>query len=188
MRLSHDQAGLQRRTPARGYTLIEVLVIVVILGIAGSLVIPSMSQASTLRVQAAVRTVISDITFAQADAMAFQERRAVIFDTDDSSYRIVSIPAGEIDPDSNTLYDPTKPGGLYVVQIAGEAFGDAQITAADFDGDNTLIFDDLGGPVAEPSGDTPSELGSLTITGSGSNYVVEVEPFTGRVTVQRTDP
>ncbi|MBX3362550.1 MAG: type II secretion system protein [Phycisphaeraceae bacterium] len=57
--------GSLRRTTARAYTLIEVLVVVTVLGIAAALVIPEMSSAHSLRVQASVRTIVSDITFAQ---------------------------------------------------------------------------------------------------------------------------
>jgi len=54
-------------------------VTVVVLGIAGALIIPAMGQVDVLRAQAAVRTLVSDITFAQADAAATQERRAILF-------------------------------------------------------------------------------------------------------------
>ncbi len=64
------------RARARAYTLVEVLVIVVILGILGTMVVPTVSPAAELRAQSAVRTLVSDITFAQSDAMAFQRARA----------------------------------------------------------------------------------------------------------------
>ncbi|MFK7885090.1 MAG: type II secretion system protein, partial [Phycisphaerales bacterium] len=43
-----------------GYTLIEVLIVVVAMGIAGAVVIPSMGGAHVLKVQAAVRSVVAD--------------------------------------------------------------------------------------------------------------------------------
>ncbi len=172
----------------RGFTLLELLAVVAILGIAAAMLIPSMSQTGVLRIQAAVRTVISDITFAQSDAVAFQERRALVFDTDASSYRVVSVPGSEIDIESNTMFDPTRTGGLYVVNFLDDAFGGARITDVNFDGESTLIFDALGGPVAAADSDEPGSGGTITIVGSDSTFLITVEAFTGRVSVARQDP
>lgn len=169
----------------RGFTLIEMLVVVAVLGIAGALVIPAMGGTGILRVQAAVRTVVADITLAQSEAVAFQEQRAVLFDVASSSYRLVEVPGDSLDPDTNTMYDPTRPGGLYVVDFIDDRFGGSQITAADFDGNPYLIFDALGGPVADAGANTPGAGGTITVTGSGSTFVITVEPFTGRVSVEQ---
>ncbi len=69
----------ERLSMRRGLTLIELLVTVTVLSIAVALVIPSVSQTGVLRVQAAVRTIASDIAAAQTEAMAFQSRRAIYF-------------------------------------------------------------------------------------------------------------
>ena len=172
----------------RGFTLLELLAVVAILGIAGALLIPSMSETGVLRVQAAVRTVVADITFAQSDAVAFQERRAIVFDTTTSSYRLVSIPGDEVDAENNTMYDPTRASGRYIVNFQDDAFGGARISAVNFEGGDTLIFDALGGPVADAASDEPGSGGTVSIVGSGSTFVITVEAFTGRVTVAREEP
>lgn len=169
----------------RGFTLLELLAVVAILGIAAALLIPSMSNTGILRVQAAVRTIVSDITFAQSDAVAFQERRAIVFDIENSSYRIVQVPGSTIDIEHNTLYDPSREGGLFVVNFNDAVFGGARITNASFDAGTTLIFDALGGPVADAAGDEPSAGGSITVVGSGSTFQIAIEAFTGRVTATR---
>ena len=56
----------------RAYTLAELIIVVAILGLAGALLIPRLINADTFSVQAAVRSVIADITFAQTDALAMQ--------------------------------------------------------------------------------------------------------------------
>jgi type II secretory pathway pseudopilin PulG len=162
-----------------------MLAVITIMGIAAALVIPSMGETGVLRVQAAVRTVVSDITFAQCDAVAFQERRAIVFDVPSSTYRLVSVPGDVIDPAVNTMYDPTRPGGLYVVDFNEPAFGGSRFTSAEFDGNNYIIFDALGGPVSDPLGETPSNGGTIEITGSNSNWRIQVEAFTGRVTATK---
>lgn len=171
----------------RAFTLVELLIVVVLMGIAGALVIPQMGTVGSLRVQGALRTVVSDITFAQADAIAFQERRAVVFDLDASSYSLVQVLSGEIDPAANTLYEPSRPGGRFVADLADPRFGGARITRADFNGGPILVFDDVGAPVADASSDAPGTGGVVTILGADSSWDIVVEPFTGRVSVRQVE-
>ena len=49
----------------RAYTIVELVIVVAILGIAGMLLVPNLIDRDTFAIQAAVRTVISDIVFAQ---------------------------------------------------------------------------------------------------------------------------
>lgn len=172
----------------RGFTLIELLITVVILGIAGAMIIPSMGETGVLKVQAAVRTVVADITFAQSDAAAFQERRALVFDVEHSKYALIQVPGDQLDASTNTLYDPTKPGGKWEVDFTQNQFGDARIVSAEFDGNEYLIFDAMGGPVADATGATVGTGGTIKIQGSGQTFDINVEAFTGRVTVTRANP
>lgn len=178
-------------TPARqarvrrsaAFTLLEMLAVIVVLGIAGALVIPSMGQTGVLRVQAAVRTIVSDITYAQSEAIAFQEKRAIVFNTANSTYRLVEVPGDTVDPAAYTLYDPTNNTGLYIVDFMGDQFGDARITTANFDGGNTVIFDALGGPITDAGSNAPMSNGLITVTSSSSTFDIRIDAFTGRVTV-----
>jgi len=166
-----------------------VLVVVAILGIAGAMVIPQMGSTGVLKVQGALRSIVSDITFAQSDAVAFQEKRAIVFDPPNSTYSLVQVPGNTIDLAANTMYDPTRPGGKWVVNfIADNRFGDARITSADFgSGATSLVFDGLGGPIAGPASNNPGLGGTIKVTGSGASWTITVEAFTGRVTVKQ-DP
>lgn len=168
---------------ARGYTLVEVLVVVTILGVAGMMVVPTLGQTDVLRVQGAVRAIVADLTFAQADALAYQEERAVAFDLNENSYTLVAVFDGLVDPGANALFDPRGPGQQYIVDLDDPVFGNAQIGEADFDGDAILIFDQLGGPVVSPGSDVPGSTGSVDVIGSSSRLRITVEAFTGHITV-----
>ncbi len=170
-----------------GYTLIEVLVVVTILGIAGALVAPSMGQVGVLRIQAAVRSVVSDITFAQMDALGYQEQRAIVFDVENNSYTLVQVNGTTIDPDGDALYDPKGPEQRYRVSLNKEMYGGTVIRSASFDGNQTLIFDEVGGPVSTPGSSTLSDGGSVVLQGTLSSFRIDVAAFTGRVTVTRLD-
>ena len=168
----------------RAFTLIEVLITVTILGIASAILIPQMGQAGILRVHGAVRQLVADITFAQADAVAFQERRAIVFDLPNSTYALVAVPGSTVDVANNVMYDPTKPNGRYAVDVKDVRFGGCFLESVDFgNGSRTLIFDALGGPVTSASGNTPSNGGTVAVVGAKQKYVLTVEAFTGRVTV-----
>lgn len=175
------------RSIARAYTLIEVLVVVTVLGIAAALVIPEMASAHSLRVQSAVRTIVSDITFAQSDALAMQESRAIVFDTSANSYTLVEVVGGEIDVEANAMFDSGGPQNRYMRDFGDQVYGGARITGAVFDDDEVLIFDELGSPQRDPDASTPGLGGFVEVTGSGSVYRVNVDAYTGRVTVERRD-
>ena len=172
-----------------GYTLIEILLVVIILGIASSLIIPSMGSAQVLRIQASMRATVADITFAQSDALAYQERRAIFFDIPNNRYSVVRVTGAVLDPVNDTLYDTTRHSGRMVLDLNEPQYGGARLISADFDGDSTLIFDELGGPVRSLTGDVPGLGGTIRIEGAnGTAWEITVEPYTGRISVANVTP
>lgn len=161
----------------RAYTLIELLVVVALLGIASALVIPQVGSTDVLRVQATVRAIVADINFAQSDALARQQGRAIIFDTTNNTYSVVEVKSATLHPETDTIQTLNLNNS--------HKFHDSRIESAVFDGDNILVFDELGGTVTAPGSSTPSAGGSLIISGSGSRFQINVEAYTGRVTVTR---
>ncbi len=192
----------------RGLTLIELLITVVIMSIAAAVVIPSMSQTGVIRVQAAARAVVADVTLAQTEAMAFQVRRGLYFGAiyNGSSYEegngyVVTEPTSSVLALGNlSLYaidQPSEPGTPYVRDLSAGRFGGATIIESDFDGADALVFDEFGSPMQmrDPGDGTGVEAlagngGSVLIQspGIGVGYRVRVDAITGRVTVQQEDP
>lgn len=173
----------------RAFTLIEMILVIALLGLAGAMVIPSMGSVGGLRVQAALRTIVSDITFAQSDAIAFQEKRAIVFDVTNNQYSVLAVPGSEIDIDTQMMYDPTKPQGRYQVNFTNPQYGGARITRVAFNGSDantTLVFDDMGGPLVGVASDQASTGGVITVQCPTSTWDIVIEAFTGRVTVRKT--
>ena len=161
----------------RAYTLVEVLIVVTLLGIASALVIPNVGSTDVLRVQSTVRAIVSDINFAQSDALARQQGRAIVFDTVSNSYAVIEVHSSTLNPSTDTIQTTDLKNAI--------KFHNSKIESAAFDGTNVLVFDELGGNVTAPASSTPSSGGSVVISGSGSRFRISVEAYTGRVTVTR---
>ncbi|MEM8836150.1 MAG: prepilin-type N-terminal cleavage/methylation domain-containing protein [Planctomycetota bacterium] len=187
--------------PRNGFTLVEMLITVAILGLAGALVIPSMSQTDALRIQAGVRQTVADITYVQGDAMAFQQRRAIWFGrvpqlNDDTGvwefvegdgYTVADVRGPALDLATDSMFDlsdPTRPMG---VDFSEGRYGGAVLGNIDFNETDLLIFDELGGPVAELDGPDPGNGGAVEISNGDVTFEIAVAPFTGRVIVTRTE-
>lgn len=172
---------MTRRTGReRAYTLVEVLVVVTILGIAAAMVVPSMGSTGSLRVQGAVRTLVADITEAQSDALAYQTPRAMVFYPSENRYVIVEVRGNTINPVTDTLSETRFTAGTF-----GDSAIDTAAFSYDIDENPVLIFDELGSPVVAPGSSTAAPTGEIFITGSGQRFRVGVDAFTGRVTVTR---
>lgn len=156
----------------------EVLILIVLLGISAATVIPSMKNTGSLRVQGALRMIVADMSLAQSDAVAFQQGRAIVFNFqgDPARYAVATVVGNTID---------TTPGGIIADRkFGGSKFGFATLSTSTVASD-TVIFDPLGGPVDAPGSTNPAAAGYLEVSGSGQTYRINVEAYTGRVTIQR---
>ena len=183
----------------RAYTLAELIIVVAILGLAGALLIPRLINADTFSVQAAVRSVIADITFAQTDALAMQKVRRFQFLRDDNDrihgYAILapSNPAvydSSFDPETAEYLDHASAvgtGGNFVVDFdLQDRFAGVEITEVSFDGNDWVAFDALGGPLR--GGSMPlAGGGEIRMRGDSGSYLIRLSGFTGKITVERID-
>lgn len=193
--------GLTRR----GLTLIEMLITIAVLSIAVTLIVPSMNSTGVVRVQSALRTIASDITTAQTEAMAYQVRRGIWFGvvptqvsgettfTAGNGYVVVEPTGSELTMGTlrdYMLYLPEDPTRPYARRFDGDsAFGGAVIAGATFDSGSALYFDELGGPLASLNGTTPGSGGVIRVEALrfGRIYEVRVEAMTGRVEIVRIE-
>jgi prepilin-type N-terminal cleavage/methylation domain-containing protein len=168
--------GRHHRANPLGYTLVEVLVVVTVLGIAAALVVPSISSASVLRIQGAIRTLVSDIAIAQSDAIAYQKGRAILFISDSQGPRYIVC---EVNGPTIAL-DVDK---LKEQRLSGEQFGFAQFENINIP-NNLLVIDELGGPVMSPADPAPAPATSIDIVDPTQRFRVNIEAYTGKVTIE----
>ena len=156
----------------RAFTLVEVLVVVSVIAIASAIVVPIIGDRGQWGIQAASRIVITDILYAQNEAIAHQKNRRIVFDRDNNRYSLTD--------ELGTVLTVSWKGGSdapnYIVEFSNDRrFAGVTITDVQFGDDQTVIFDALG---------TPDTGGFVELTAGQTVYRVSVAPITGRVTVQ----
>jgi len=130
--------------------------------------------------------------------MAYQSRRAIWFGKvprrdpstgawsyeDGNGYTLVEVRGATIDLATDAMFDPEDPDRPYGRDFDGNTYGGAEITEVVSDETDLLIFDELGGPVAELDGPAPGSGATITIEGAGDALTIDVQPFSGRVRVE----
>ena|SRR5438552_6823781 len=181
--------GTQDSVLRSAYTLIEMLVVVTVLGIAGTLLIPHMVNRDSMTAQAAVRRVIGDLCFAQSDALAHQEVHQVHFYTSGHGYCIVRegpTAYSEAASSHTYLYDPLAGAGNithYIVDFStDQRFKGVTISSVAIDGNGRDInYDALGGTIT--ASNLPGTGGSFIVANGTERYRIDISAFTGKLTV-----
>ena len=156
----------------KGFTLIEIIIVVIILSIAAMVAIPMMSSASSVQIRSAANLIAADLEYAKSMAISRGQNYLVKFDKDNDSYGIYKD--GETDP----IQHPVKKGFDYVMDFSSDKrLGKVDITNVNFDGtdSNVVEFDCLGSPTGNG--------GTITISADGMTAIISVEPVTGYITI-----
>jgi len=180
----------------RGYTLIELIMVMAVLALAAALLVPHIAGSDSMKLQAAVRLLIADLSFAQSDALANQEFRRVVFYDDGSGYCLIEVLGAETTPADlddldgvNYVYDPLGMMGRYIIDFTtdnrfeGVFFSAATIDGIDLADRPEITYDLMGGTVLSNSASLPGTGGSVTLSYKDSSYEIDIAPFTGKLTV-----
>jgi len=165
--------GRGRPLPARSFTAIELLIVIVIVAIAASLVIPMIGGTSTVRLRAATRMLVADLEFAQIESMAHADDPRLLVIAGSTRYRIArtSDSIGAIvNPADGTDYRVE-----YGTGRAAELIG-VVISAYSLDGDDRLGFGRYGQL-------DQTEAATITLAASGETVTVTLDPETGEAAV-----
>ncbi len=159
--------GSWRYSRCGGFTLIELMVVMVIMLIIAAVVIPSVSNTTSLKATSAARILAADIEYAQNVSITYQESVTITFDTSAESYSLSNA--------SGPLIHPiTK--ATYTVEFGSQTgLEEVNIVSTDFPG-GTITFNSLG---------VPDNSGTAKIQAGSKAYLISVAPATGKVTVQQ---
>lgn len=166
------------RRQATGFTLVELLMVVLILAIVAGIVVPMASSSRDAQCASAARMLVADLELAQSTALARQDLVALVFRDDLQSYKVVLATGQNLDDYASltALEHPGRPGQSYEIDIQKELLlPSVVIGSANFNGERYVVFDTFG---------SPEFGGSIVVAAGDVSLTVTVEPITGAVSVQ----
>lgn len=157
----------KRRSKRFGFTLVEMMVVMVILAIAAAVVIPLAMDSTSTQALAAARMVAADLQYAQSAAITFQMPITMTFSTSNESYTLK-------DPNGTTLTHPVQ-RSAYAINFASQSgMNEVEIVSASFGSGQSVTFDEMG---------TPASPGTVRLQAGPYIYDITVAAATGRITV-----
>lgn len=162
-----------------GFTLVEIIMVVAILGIVAMMAIPMLSSAADIQVRTAANMIAADLEYAKNMAITQQRNYSVVFDIVNETY--------EIHDGGGVIGHPVNVGKDFVVDFANDGrLEQVDIVVADFDpgSELTVTFDYLGSPYSGAPAGTPLNAGSINLQAGTFTMTVTVEPVTGYVKIQ----
>lgn len=152
----------------RGFTLIELMAVIVIIAIAAMLAIPMFSSAASVQIRSAADMIAADIEYARSMAISKQKTYTVIFDESAESYRI--------EDDTGIISHPVTHKD-YVVNFKTDGRVDkVNIVDADFASSEQVSFTYLG---------SPDNGGNVALSAGTNTMTVTVESVTGYVSISQ---
>ena len=160
-----------------GFTLIELIVVMVVIAIAALLAVPMISSAADVQVSSAAHMIAADLEYAKSLAMTSQQNYSVAFDPGNDSYEIRNT-------DGNVIDHPLKAGSLFTINLQNEgAVKHVDITAADFDSQTAVTFNYLGSPYSGTTTANPLNAGTISLAARQFTMDIEVTPVTGSIKI-----
>lgn len=163
-----------------GFTLMELLAVITILGIVASVAILSAQDNQAVVASAAARMIAGDLEYAQSLAISEQSDITVTFNTDTDSYTLT-------DSDSAPITHPLNKAD-FTITLPTE-FGESSLDLSEAEfatGNSSVGFDETGTPYqGGTSGTAIVGTNKVQVTCGGKTYNVTVGPVTGRIVVAK---
>ncbi|MDC4228071.1 MAG: prepilin-type N-terminal cleavage/methylation domain-containing protein [Candidatus Manganitrophus sp.] len=166
-----------------GFTLVEVVLIIVLLMILAAGVLPRAGNMAGTKAAAAARKLQSDIAYAQQLAMVRNLRHRVYFNAAPapaSGYAVVNNADGDATwgEAGEVAVDPVSNAANLSVTLNTGDYAGITISAVGFTG-SYIEFNSLG--ASFDGGGALAVAKSVTVSGGGIARTVTVQPSTGRV-------
>jgi len=160
-----------------GFTLIEVITVMVIVGILAAVAAPAMNSIEASRGRTAARSLYRDVCFAREWAVATGNNTWVVFDEAAESWTILTEDPANPGRASAAVIDDPATGRTFVQTLGSGDFTGLAVTSAAFDGDTEIGFDWLGRPLNA----TETSLASQGVVTLSNSAQVTVAVTTGSI-------
>jgi len=169
-------AGYDLRGVSSGFTLVELIIVIVIISIAALTAIPMMSSAAGMQIRSAANMLTADLEYAKSMSISKGQNYSVVFDKNTESYWIE-------DQDDNVIPHPVKKGFGYVIDFQNDGRLDkVDIVDVDFDTTSEVKFDYLGSPYN--GSNSPLNSGVVILQAGKTTTTVRVEAVTGFISIE----
>jgi Tfp pilus assembly protein FimT len=185
-----EKKAIFKPAGAAGFTLIELVMILLLVGILSALAITMFPDMGPIRSDMTAEKVQSDIRYAQSLAVSTQCWAGIAFSAAADTYSLymgslddgISVPSGWA-----IIADPLTRKN-YTVQLNSAEFAGIDMTIVYFNGyNNYLVFDRWGNPYSYTGSGSPIALDNpagVRLAYSSGTVDVRVERGTGRVYTQ----
>jgi len=156
-----------------GFTLIEIIMVIVIIGILVTLAMPRFEAYHQIKLQGAAKNLVSHIRYTQSIAVSRHEDYALSFDIDQDVYQIYRVSDQELAKDPFTRTD------LIIDFKSDSQYQGIDIDSVDFEGLSVLRFNWEGVPQDE-NGNSLISQGRIVLHYRNRSLIINVSPQTGR--------
>ena len=172
-------ARRNRHNMRPGFTMVELMIVVAILGIIGVIAIPMFRGTHTTRLRSAAQVLAADLDATRAESIAHgEDLRYLVVDNDNKTWFIAA------DSDTTTPIDHIDTGRPYtrtlgvsdLKQLEGVTISSYSLDTASETGDNKLGFG-LYGQLDQTTNAT------ITLESQGSTVTLTINAETGEVSI-----
>jgi prepilin-type N-terminal cleavage/methylation domain-containing protein len=171
-----------------GFTLAEILIVVLIIAIAAMIAVPMMGSMDSMQIRSAANMIAADLEYAKSMAISRQENYSVVFNETTESYQIFKDQGGTLVPIEHPV-KKTKETSDYIVNFSTDSrLNKVVIESVNFDNSpsKTITFDSLGSPHSgsETLPHYLTDEGEINLKAGDFTMTVSVEPVTGFISIE----
>jgi prepilin-type N-terminal cleavage/methylation domain-containing protein len=179
------------RSAGRGYTLVELVVVVGLLAVFATVALPSLRPTEDERLDLAASWIAETVRFARAEAL--RTAGPIYLEINRDTERLLVAQAnlsGATVAPGTTLVDPIGKQPLDLILSTAPPTAGIDITTVPFTypsggAQASVVFDAQGLPMRKAGGTSQlMTAGDITLARSGRQRIVHVDRLTGRVTIQ----
>ena len=161
----------------KGFTLIELVMVIVLLGIVSASAFVAISSYKCHYLMAAAEKLSSDLRYARNLALASSKWHGAVFSG--NTYTVYETDGVNDIPISN----PEREGEDFIINIS-DNYDDVSISSVNIASGNKVEFDPYGVPFSDKTGVPISSNGFVSLLKGGNCVVVTISPTSGAVTIQ----